>query len=92
VSREPRNEAEAAGAVGQGADAWLNTQATVHEWAACQSGPCRQGSKICPTPQACRLVEGGARADANPRALFWLGLAAALVAALACLVVFGGKP
>jgi hypothetical protein len=31
-------------------------------YAACANGPCAQGRKLCPTPQACQLGEG----DADP--------------------------
>lgn len=26
-------------------------------YAACNSGPCRQGTALCPSPQACRVPE-----------------------------------
>lgn len=27
-----------------------------HVYGACMNGPCKQGHKVCPTPQACQVV------------------------------------
>ena len=44
-------------------------------FAACQSGPCRQGRALCPSPDACRLPDDhGASA-----ALLWLCIVLAVV-------------
>ena len=30
-------------------------------WPACDSGPCQRGTKLCPSPEACRLAERSKR-------------------------------
>ena len=42
-----------------------NASAPVYpiRYTACANGPCAQGRKLCPTPQACQLGEGD---DADP--------------------------
>lgn len=36
---------------------WPATQHNhAHRYSACQSGPCQQGRKLCPTPEACQMA------------------------------------
>lgn len=54
---------------------------------ACVSGPCKKGTKICPSPEACRLplTEGGRRTLRRRRVSFILKIllvGAIIVAAL----------
>ena len=59
-------------------------------YSACANGPCAQGRKLCPTPQACQLGEGDAdpprtpmrRGDALRLALLVLASWAAIAATL----------
>lgn len=53
-------------------------------WMACANGPCKQGRKICPTPEACQLAEQDGPA---PRVLFWLGIACLVVIAAVAIVM-----
>lgn len=50
MSREPRNEVEAAAVIVASSErpVWF---------AACATGPCKGGKKPCPSPVACRLAE-----------------------------------
>lgn len=57
------------------------------DWPACNSGPCDQGRKVCPSPEACNLAEANVG--------YWLtlnDLAIAVVCVLgtAAILFFGG--
>ena len=51
-----------------------------HRYSACKSGPCQQGRKLCPSPQACQIEAANEAAAREPRPPlragdFWLVVA-----------------
>lgn len=56
-----------------------------HRFSACKSGPCEQGRKLCPSPEACQCSEPDNRAE---RAI--TGLVTFTCAALVCGAVAAG--
>ena len=55
---------------------------------ACADGPCKQGRKVCPSPEACQLPER----DVGPSRGGWGLVLAVLLVALILAVVFGARP
>ena len=55
-----------------------------HRYSACRSGPCQQGRKLCPSPEACQLdaAAAGARPPRRRDTLRTFALAAAGVAGI----------
>lgn len=58
----------------------------VIRYAACASGPCDQGRRLCPSPDACRLSEQ--RRKETPTTGSYL-IAAVLIVLLLAAVIFG---